>query len=198
VATLAGLFSCDVTSRRFTTGWNLGRSRLFFLRGNDMPKLATLEMRIKTFRSYQPNVAGDGGSLQVMTSSATADAEDVTYRVTDSGGGLLSLDPNGGLRIAKTRKRDDNVRIVVLGPDDAIYRPQGLVARQLSAAGINTSKSPFGDFDCHGNHIDIRDAEEIDTGWEFFVLVQRIAKLPAPQQSFNFTFGLIDPKIQNQ
>ncbi|MFM2059748.1 MAG: hypothetical protein RLY71_4133 [Pseudomonadota bacterium] len=163
-----------------------------------MPKIATLEMRIQTFRAYQPNATGDGGSLQVMTSSATPGAEDVTYAVIDSGGGLLSLDANGGLRVSKTRKRDDDVRIVVIGPDQAVYRPQGLVARQLSADGIDTQKSPFGEFDCRGNQIVIRDAEDIDTGWEFFVLVQRIAKLPANPKAFNFTFGLIDPRIQNQ
>jgi hypothetical protein len=157
----------------------------------------TIQLNIKNFRAYVPNTAG-GGSLTVMTSSNTvADDTDVTFSVKD-GGALLSV-VGGSLRISKAaRGKNDRVEFTISGPAGYSYTPQGLVS--LPQNGVaKSSSSPFGAFECKGKVLQVYDAEVPETSWEFFVLVQRTKEvLVAGKKAFEFSFGLIDPKIQNR
>ncbi|MEY4750101.1 MAG: hypothetical protein RIQ60_2315 [Pseudomonadota bacterium] len=162
-----------------------------------MPAIPTIQLHIKNFRPFRPDGAG-GGSLTVMTSSNTAaDDTDVTFSVVN-GGKLLSV-VNGNLSISKAaRGRNDRVEFTVSGQAGYVYTPQGLVS--LPENGIaRASASPFGAFECKGQVLQVYDAEVPETSWEFFVLVQRMKPVTVNgATSYEYSFGLIDPKIQNR
>jgi hypothetical protein len=156
----------------------------------------TIQLNIKNFRAYVPDGAG-GGSLTVMTSSNSPDDNtDVTFSVKD-GGALLSV-VNDSLSISKAaRGRNDRVEFTLSGPAGYSYTPQGLVSLPQSGTS-KSSSSPFGAFECKGKVLHVYDADVPDTTWEFFVLVQRTKELMvAGNMEFEYSFGLIDPKIQN-
>ncbi|MFM2118937.1 MAG: hypothetical protein RL722_405 [Pseudomonadota bacterium] len=157
----------------------------------------TIELTIKSFKPYQPDQAG-GGNLPVMTSSFTGEGVDARYAVKD-GGRLLSVDAKGNLVISRARGKNDEVRISVFGPDGYEYRAQGLVSQPTATnGGASSKKTPFGEFVCRKNSIDIKDAEEVDTTWEFFVLVQRVREVKVGNdRKYEFSFGLVDPRIIN-
>lgn len=163
-----------------------------------MPATAipTIQLNIKNFRAYVPDGAG-GGSLTVMTSSNTpADDSDVTFSVKD-GGNLLSV-VNGSLSISKAaRGKNDRVEFTLSGPAGYSYTPQGLVSLPQNGTA-KSSASPFGAFECKGKVLQVYDAEVPETTWEFFVLVQRTKEVVVNgSKAYEFSFGLIDPKIHN-
>jgi hypothetical protein len=133
----------------------------------------------------------------MTSSSKPTDTADVTFSVAN-GRNLLSV-VNGNLTISKAaRGGGDRVEFTISGPAGYAYTPQGLVSLPTHGTA-RTAASPFGAFECKGNVLQVYDAEVPETTWEFFVLVQRTKEvMVAGKKAFEFSFGLIDPKIQNR
>jgi hypothetical protein len=201
----ADFFTFELTSRRLPTrphhndmlaSGRFSSLALCQFRTDIAMPTPTIQLNIKNFRAYVPNGAG-GGSLTVMTSSNTpTDDSDVTFSVKD-GGALLSV-VNGNLSISKAaRGKNDRVEFTLSGPAGFSYTPQGLVSLPQDGTS-KSSSSPFGAFECKGKVLHVYDADVPDTSWEFFVLVQRTREVSvAGNKAYEYSFGLIDPKIQN-